>query len=238
MSTKIKNPNQKSSGFLLAIVALLIIAVAVVGYIVITGKSATKETEPVAFGVSVEDNAIVLKSDNAAADAKHVEVYEDYSCSYCAKLAKDTDAQMKQLIEDGKVIVHVRSLNFLDSSENVKDPSDYKHSTKAGFAAYSVAKSGNAEAYWNLRARMMNDQEKIYGVWNEKDFSATAKDFGASDSVANDIAELKSTEEFISVAQANADKLKKATDSVSSPRVFIDGKELEGTEVFSWPSQI
>ncbi|GAA1475212.1 thioredoxin domain-containing protein [Corynebacterium felinum] len=237
MSTKIKNPNQKSSGFLLAIVALLIIAIAVVGYVVVSGKKAAAdkyanlEKEPVAFGVKVEDNAIVLKSDKAAADAKHVEVYEDYSCSYCAKLAKDTDAQMKQLIEDGKVIVHVRSLNFLDRA-------DSGHSTKAGATAYSVAKSGNAEAYWNLRARMMNDQEKIYGVWDEDIFSQVARGYGASDSIAAEVKEMKGAEEFISVAQANADKLKKATDSVSSPRVFIDGKELEGTEVFSWPSQI
>lgn len=237
-SSKIQNPNAKSNGFVWALVALLVIVVAVVAYIVVNGKNNQKndfadwQKESVSFNVSTEDNAIVLKSENAKKDAQVVEVYEDYSCPHCADLAEATDAEMKEKIEDGSIIVEIRSLNFLDNSGN-----NTGTSTLAGAAAHAVAESGDAEAYWNTRVLFMQEQSTMYGTWDNARFANTVRQMGADDATISAIENGDAAKSFPDVATKNAEKLNKETGTVSSPRVIIDGKEYEG-RITEWLSAI
>ncbi|MCS4490626.1 DsbA family protein [Corynebacterium sp. ES2794-CONJ1] len=235
MSNKIKNPNENSSGFIWAIVALVAIAIAVVGYIVVSGNNAEKEklaadVEPVNITTTVEDNAVVLTSDATTPDAQNIEIYEDFSCSFCGKLATSTDEDMKKLVEEGKIVVHIRSLNFLDRGQA-------GHSTLAGTSAYTAAKAGDSQAYWNLRKKLLEDQEKIYGVWDAARMATIAEGFGAQASTAKQIESQDLSDEYVAMATANSEKLEKVSGKVSSPRVFIDGKEV-GDDIFEWPRLI
>ncbi|MBP3088139.1 hypothetical protein EML15_03095 [Corynebacterium sp. sy017] len=237
-SSKVKNPNEKSHGFVWAIVALLVVIIAVVAYIVIDGKKANSEriaqnTESVGFNVSFADNAVVLKSDKAAADAKNVEVYEDFACPHCADLATATDEAMKKAIEDGKIIVHIRSLNFLDGMAESKPGREALttingHATKAGTAAYVVAKAQEGDAYWNFRKYLLENQSDIYGSVDEEQLSKLAADYGASSDVVKTIKSGSEKESYRKVALANYDTLDKEHDGVSSPRIFINGEEYTG----------
>lgn len=231
LSKRVQNPNQKSNGFLWALLALILVVVAVVGYIVFDGKQAKnaelgERAEDVAFNITFEDNATVLKSANASSDARKVDLFEDFSCPHCSELAIATDADMKQAIEDGKIIVHIRSLNFLDDGES-------GHSTQAGTASYVLAQDGDAKAYWNLRKISMEDLSKMYGNWDNKKFAELAKSLGADGEVAATIQDGSEMDSYRNVAQANSDLLTKIGEKVSSPRVFIDDKEYTG-DLNSW----
>lgn len=235
MSKKITNPNEKSYGFIIAIVAIIILAAAVIGYIVTSGnkavsdKFASLKADPVAFSVSLADNAVELKADSVAADAPVVDIYEDYSCPHCAELAEATDADMKQLLEDGKIVVRIRSLNFLDRD-------NFGHSSKVGAAAEGLAKSGNAAAYWNFRAKLLADQSTAYGVWTPENFSQIAAAYGADDSVVADVKDEAFNDAYLASAKANAAKLEKEHAKISSPRVIINDKEVENP--FEWVAEI
>lgn len=226
MSNKIKNPNEKSNNFLWAILALLVVIVAVVTYIVINGKQASnneyadRAKEAVSFSVTAEGSTIKLAADNAAADAKQVDLYEDYSCPHCAELAKATDADMKTAIEDGKIVVTIHPLNFLDRG------AEDGNSTKAGTAAELIAQTGNAEAYWNYRAMLLADQSDIYGQWDNAKFGDVAAQYGVDSDTVNKIKDGSEMAAFRDEATANADNLTKVGGQVSSPRVFINGTEV------------
>lgn len=237
MSTKVKNPNQKSSGFIWAVLIIVVLAAVLIGYLVVNGNKSKEDiatdrvNEAVAFETTYEDNGIILKAANAKADAKSVELYEDFSCPHCADLAVQTDADMKTALENGDITVTIRSLNFLDREA-------IGNSTMAGTAAYAVAKNESPEVYWNFRKLLMEDQEKIYtSNWEDADFANAAKSVGASEETVKTITNGTLTEEYIELATKNSDKLEKETGSVSSPRVIIDGTEIKGADIFDWVNQ-
>lgn len=236
MSQKVVNPNQKSNGFLWALLAVVLIAVAVIGYVVVSGRGAKTDNaaqmtqQDVAFVLSTDGDALVLKSANASDDTPVVELFEDYSCPHCADLAEATDQQMKQAIEDGKLIVRIRTLNFLD--RGVEDG----HSHKAGAAALAVAKSGDAKLYWNYRTLLMQDQAKIWNKWSNDDFATAAQKLGAGDEVVNEIKNAALMDEFTKIAADDQKYLEDTTGTVSSPRVLKDGKDITLSD--NWVSEV
>lgn len=229
MSTKIKSPNEKSNGFLWALLAVLLIAVVVVGYIFFSSRDAkiekvTGEFEQtqVNFNVALKDNAYELKSDKATDATPRVELYEDFSCPHCSDLAIATDKAMLKAVEAGELIVDVRTLNFLDRG-NVDG-----HSTRAGEALMIVGQTGDANAYWNYRDLLMNKQKDIYAKWNMSDFAAAARQLGVSEETAKKIADASPEHtEAISMFKANSEKLETETGKVSSPRIIKDGKDID-----------
>ena len=217
---KIQSPNENGSGFIWAIIAVVLVAVAVIAYVIISGNKSQEEKFAETYNETTAFNN----------KAKTVDIYEDCSCHYCADLAKETDADMKKLIEDGKVKVNIRTMNFLDKGE-------IGHSNKAGTAAYTIAKDDSAQVYWNFRTMLMTEQQNIWGKKELKDFADMAKILGAKDETVKKIADGTYSDEFKKIADDNAKKLEKDGDGqVSSPRVFIDGKEIK--ENTTWPSQI
>lgn len=234
-STRVTDPNAKGSNtFLWAIIAVVLVAAVVIGYIVISGQGkkteflADRESVNVSFESEFSDNSVTLSAANPAAEAVEVDLYEDYSCSYCAQLAENTDEQMQAAIESGDLIVNVRSLNFLDRG-NVDG-----HSTRAAAAVLAVAEAGETDVYWNYRAALLEEQEEIYNKWSNDDFANAAQELGASDSVVEKIRSGESVSAANDLTTANADKLEAETGQVSSPRVLRDGKDVEVDDINQW----
>lgn len=242
--SKIQNPNEKSVGFLWAVVAIVVIAIAVIAYVVISGnksqdaKIAETYNENTSFSTKLDDSSsILLAADNVAKDAPVVDLYEDYSCHFCADLAKNTDGDMKKLIEDGKIKLHIRTLNFLDD-QNGDGKAEEAHSTKAGTAAYTLVKDDDPKVYWNFRAMLMAQQQDIWNKKELKDFAEMAKTLGAKDETVQKIKDGTYTEEFKKLAESNSKKLEQDGGNVSSPRVFIDGKEFKSNKISDWLKEI
>ncbi|MDU0479833.1 thioredoxin domain-containing protein [Staphylococcus chromogenes] len=228
MSNKIKNPNEKGNGFLWALLAVLLIAAVVIGYIAFSGKNAKAdkivegfESQNYSAGATFANNAVELKAANAPADTPRVELYEDYSCPHCSELAEATDGAMLKAVEEGKLIVDIRTLSFLDG-EN-KDG----HSHRAGTAVVLVAQNEEPKTYWNFRKLLMEKQKDIYAKWSMDDFAKAAKQVGASEETAKKISAAGDHAAFIESSSANEKKLKDETGKVSSPRIIKNGKDID-----------
>ena len=221
--SKVSDPNAKGgNGFIWGVGVLLVIIAVVIGYIVWNGKQSDDGIEDVNMTMEYSDGAITLKGENATDDTPEVDLYEDYSCPHCAELAAATDGDMKQAIEDGKLIVHVRTLNFLDGKD-IEGQDGY--STKAAAAMSELAKSGDIKTYWNLRDFLMQNQQSVANKWGVEDIANQAKELGAEDDVVESMKDVD-IKQGNKVAKTNYDKLDKETGSVSSPRIVQNGKDV------------
>ena len=234
MSNKVNDPNSKSSGFLWAIVAVLVIAAAVVGYIVFSSQGARTEHladrdyEEVTFEMANQGGVVTLRAANVAAGAPEVDLYEDYSCSYCATLAENTDDDMREAIEDGELVVNVSTLHFLDQGNT------NGHSTAAMAAVMAVADAEDPALYWNYRGVLMEEQEDIYNRWDSDDFADAADVLGAPSEVVEAIRSGEYTDLAVAAGEANAQQLEDQTGTVSSPRVVQNGQDVEVADINQW----
>ena len=227
--SKVTDPNAKGgNGFIWGVGVLLVIIAVVIGYIVWNGKQSSTdsvdalEAKDVNMSMEYNDGAITLKSESAKKGTPEVDLYEDFACPHCAELAQATDGDMKNAIEEGKLIVHVRTLNFLDGKD-IEGQDGY--STKAAAAMSELAKSGDIKTYWNLRDFLMQNQQSVANKWGIEDIANQAKELGAEDDVVESMKDVD-IKQGNKVAKTNYDKLDKETGSVSSPRIVKDGKDV------------
>lgn len=236
-STKVSNPNSTGGkGFLWAILALLLVGVLVIGLIVYNGRGAqadriAENVEPV-DGVNMEltDNAITLSGENSDG-AKEASIYEDFACSYCADLAKKTDAEMLEKIKAGEVKVHIHPMVFLDGTG---EQHKVGHSTNTLAAVLALADKGETEAYWNLRKALLEDQESLYGSADPEKLADMAKGFGASGDAVDAIRNGDYIDQAKELGEANEKDLVDKTGELSSPRVLVDGKDVESNPLENW----
>ena len=226
MSQKIKAPNSKGgNGFLWVIVAILAIAAVVIGLFVYKNNGSDKLAEEmpqqdVNFTVSREDNSVVLASKDVKDDAPTVEIFEDFSCPHCADLVKADKEDSYKALNEGKVKIRFNFLNFLDDG----NPGS---STRGAAVALALADTGNAKAFWNAHNYYMENQATVARSWEYEDFANSVKGYGLEDSVVESIKNGEVQDKALDVTKANADDLTKRIGSVSSPVVFVDGKQFQ-----------
>ncbi|PRQ10331.1 hypothetical protein C1Y63_12055 [Corynebacterium sp. 13CS0277] len=236
MSTTIKSPNEKSKGFIWALLAVVVVIAGVVTYIVMNGEKAADEklaadaVDNVGINVTYNDNMIRLAAKDAKPDTPTADLYEDFSCPHCSELAEATDADMLKAVQAGDLVVNIHPMNFLDRGD------ENGHSTRAGAAALAIAQDGDATDYWNYRAMLMRDQSKIWNQWDNAKFAEAATALKVKDDVTAEIAEGKDLEQMREVGTKNAEKLKEQTGRVSSPRVIVDGKDVE--DISNWVQEV
>lgn len=233
--SKVKSPNQEGHGFAWVLAIVLILAVALVGSIVWKNRGKAEEThlvdrayEKVDIDAKLDGDVVTVSSSKTTDATPQVDLYEDYSCPHCGHLAVATDAQMKDAVQAGKLVVHIHPLHFLDR-DNTSG-----HSHRALAAALAVADHGDTSLYWNYRAMLMEDMEKIYNKWSDDQFADAAKEMNAPDTVVEDIRKAAYLDRATQAGKDNAEKLKKETGKVSSPRVVKDGKDISGTDLENW----
>lgn len=230
------NPNEKSHAFVWAMLVLILIVAAVIGYVVYTNANKEDSNEVVAgwekvstsINTDIEGDAIVLTSDNTTDDSTKVELYEDYSCPACAQLAVATDADMLKAVEDGDIVVYIRDLNFKDEGQNDGN------SNRVGAASYAIAENESAEVYWNFHAMAMEHQDTIYSSWDLEDLANAARDLGAKDETVEAIKNFDYQDTFLEVADNNTELLRSKINGVSSPNVFINGEHVDPSNIINW----
>ncbi|MFP7366640.1 DsbA family protein [Corynebacterium callunae] len=235
MSNKVQNPTQGGSkNFLWALVAIVVIAIVVVGFIVVNGQGnkaalfADREFQDTTMTMEVSEDSITLSSPDAKADAEIVQLYEDYSCPHCAELAEATDAEMKSEIEAGNLIVEIKPLNFLDR-DNIDG-----HSTHSLAAALAVADTNDAQMYWNFRTFLLEEQDEIANIWSDEDFADALEAKGVDSATVETVRNSDNVQRAYDLGTANGEELTETTGSLSSPRVLQDGKDVDVADISQW----
>lgn len=224
---KVQNPNQSGSkAFIWAVVAVIAIALLVIGIIVYNGKasrSAAKQAEMIdVTGINVEwnqeEDIIHITGENK--DANKAELFEDFSCSHCADLHVATDEQMLEKVRAGEINVDLRPMTALDGGMT-------GHSTKALAAELALLAHGDFSSAFTLRNFLFENQQSAYNKYDENGFADLAADYGASDEAVKDIRDGK----FIDTAKRLGDDNRKyqedKTGEAWTPRVLVDGEDVE-----------
>lgn len=235
-STKVVNPNSSGGkGFLWAILALLLVGALVIGLIVYNGRGAiadriAENVEPV-DGVNMElaDNTVTLSGENSDG-AKEASLYEDFGCHYCGVLAKKTDEQMLEKIKAGELKVHIHPMTFRDGTGERYEAG---HSTNTLAATLALVDKGEVEPYWNLRKALLEEQESLAGVTPDQ-LADMAKSVGASKGAVEAIRKSEYMDQAKELGEANEKSLVDKTGELSSPRVLVDGKDVESNPLENW----
>lgn len=219
---KIKNPNEKGSGFVVGIIALIAIVAVVVGVVLFMGRNQPIEglpDEDVAFSVSQDGDVIRLASDTAGSDAVVAEVYEDFSCHYCSEMANGGHDDQLKALNDGELIVEYRALNFLGPGEDA-------HSTKAIALMDRIAATGDARLFWNVHTLMMKDVQDS-AKWDDGQVAERLEMMNAPSDVVDDVKNGSlDYSAAAAVGAANGEKLSGIIGKVSSPHVIVDGNDV------------
>lgn len=229
MSTKsrsVSDPNAKgSSSFLWVIVAVLVIAAIVIG--VVVWQMQGQRTDALAeratdtnVELELDESVVTLTSAETSDTAEVVDLYEDFSCSYCAQLAETTDAQMLDEIESGNLVVNIHPMTFMDDGT-------VGHSTNSLAATLALAEHGDVDAFWSLREILFQDQQQVFNQWDEGDYAEAAAALGGSDEAVEAISNGEFVSQAEEVGNANASKLEGTVGEVSTPRIIQDGQDVQ-----------
>lgn len=220
------SPQQKPWVFVSLIVAAVIIVAVIVGLVIHNSPSKTdhvaqgKEVTKTQLKTEVKDGVVTLTSDKTDKKAQEVTLYEDFSCSYCAKLAKSTDDAMKKAIEDGDLVVHIAGLNFLDRGT-------VGHSTKSLAAAVEAAQE-DADQYWSLRSFLLENIDDVHDTWDST-LPESLNSMGIGSKVTE--AAKDNTDEANSNAEKNMKELEKVSQ-VQTPTIIHDGKSIDVSDTW------
>ena len=227
---KVENPNKKgNTAFIWAVLAVLAIALVVIGLIVFNGRenrsAAIKEGMIDVEGINVawnEDEDIIhLTGDNA--DAKTAELFEDFSCTHCADLHIASDEAMIEKLKAGEINVDLRPMTALDKGEE-------GHSTKALAAELALFAHGDLAQAFTIRDYLFQNQQTVYNKYDNDGFADMAKDYEASKEAVQDIRDGKYLETAKRMGANNMKYQEDKTGEAWTPRVLVDGKDIEDIE--------
>ena len=228
MSQKIKAPNASKggNGFLWGIIAILVIAAVAIGFIVYNNQkhkvdNISLPNDEVKVKMTAKDSIVTLEAENAGDNVPTVEVFEDFSCHYCAQLETASSDDVKKALEDGKVKVEFRFLNFLDRGD------ESGPSTRGAAVAWAVAKTGDVDAFWNLHRLMMEEQSTVTRQWEWDDLANAADKMGVDGGVVDKIRDKSVKDEGAKISRENDKEVEKREGEVSSPLLYKNGKRFD-----------
>lgn len=240
---KVQNPNQKGgSAFTWALLAVVAIALLVIGIIVYNGRNqqdeALQQYAVDTSGINIEwsegDDVIHLTGKDATQDAKAADYFEDFSCSHCADLHIASDEAMMDKLQAGEIKVDLRPMTALDRGTE-------GHSTRALAAELALVANGDYDAAFSLRNYLFRDQAAAYKAkMDNAAFADKAAVFGASGQAQQDIRDGKYLDTAKKMGEDNQKLQNDTTGESWTPRVLVDGKDVEdiNPDRDAWPQTL
>ncbi|QKT08005.1 thioredoxin domain-containing protein [Gordonia sp. X0973] len=166
---------------------------------------------------------VIVGSENAPT----VEIFEDALCPACGMFEQSQGATVVKAIQDGKLRVHYRMLNFLNQSSPSGD-----YSTRAGAALLCVAGEKKEELLIKFHTSLFNNQPEEGGKTDHSnlDLARLASEAGATEATQRCIASGAQVGAAEQSAKQSLEALSKASDGqVSTPSVVHNGKLVPHT---------
>ena len=198
-----------------AIVAAVLVALMVAGYLALSSRDTTGAAGASPAGMS--DRYAVTVGDDTAPTT--LTFYEDPQCPVCAAFEDEIGAEVAAAVEAGDVRVKYRVVSFLD------DASENDYSSRAANALMVVQDAAGPEAFAELH-RILYANQPAEGTAGPEDeqLVAWAVEAGADETDVRDGIESGAFEQFV----ANATDQMSQDGVNSTPTVLIDGELVEG----------
>lgn len=232
--TNYSAPKSGGNGFLWAVLAILVVAIVVIASVVWMGRERQSPSQLAgqhdvsSVSMTVVDDAVRFTANESAPE---VDIYEDYSCHYCAQLPANSVEDMTQALVDGELTVNFRNLRFLDRGE------DDRHSSRSQVAAMVIANSGDAQLFYDFHSFLMERQQQTAN-YSYEELAKAAADLGASDEIVQQITDADGKDAALAQSDANATKLEGVIGQVSSPHVIYEGTDIAGDLSGTWVATV
>ncbi|MGV9409779.1 DsbA family protein [Nocardia sp. NPDC003693] len=225
-------PRPVSSKTTYALAAVAVVVIGLIVFAVMQWSGGGDEVRNDGYGSSRNPEvSVALDSDGAivlgkSGVAKTVEIYEDPLCPACGQLERRYGQEIAQQVDEGKIAVRYRLVNFLDDASRSKD-----YSTRAVAANECVAQAGDGPVYAKFHTALFTtDQpEERAADHDNAALAALAKNAGASADVVSCIITGDRLETARGHAESAISSLKSAlgSDKAATPTVFVDGKKAD-----------
>lgn len=227
---KVENPNKKgNTAFIWAVIAVLAIALLVIGLIVYNGRenrSAAKQEElfdTTGINVAWNEDEDIIHITGENKDAKTAELFEDFSCSHCAELHIASDEAMMEKLKAGEINVDLRPMTALDQGQ-------IGHSTESLAAELAMIAHGDIAQAFTIRDYLFQNQQSAYKKYDNNGFADMANEYGASKEAVQDIRDGKYVDTAKRMGDNNRKYQEDTTGEAWTPRVLVDGKDIENIQ--------
>ncbi|WP_280436908.1 DsbA family protein [Nocardia carnea] len=165
---------------------------------------------------------------------KTLEIYEDPMCPGCGSLETLYGQEIAQKIDEGKVAVRYRFVNFLDPKSESGD-----YSTRATAALQCVAQTGSGVAYSKFHDTLLTTRQPEEGSGlTDDELAAVATESGAPQTARDCITTGARLADARTQATAAVEDLRTALDGdAATPSVFDVATKLD-TQNQEWVQQV
>ncbi len=238
-SNYVPKPSSSRTTYLLGGLAVLVIAIVVIGGILWSSKRT--ETRNEGYG-TVRDAAVVaqLQPDGAVllgkpGAAKTLDMFEDPMCPACAMLEQTHGQEVAQAVDEGKLAVRYHMVNFLN---RVSASGDY--STRAVAALQCIADTGSGPAYAAFHAKLYESgtqpEEGGSSDHSNAELADIAKSTGANDAAVQCISNGADVQSAAAAAEAGLATMTRL-GAKGTPAVF-DGTTAVNVSDSGWVTKL
>lgn len=197
---------------LAGVVVAVVLVLAIAGFFYQRSQSTSASTAPVRV-----TNGVVRVG--AATAPVTITVFEDFTCPVCGQFEEVYGGELAQSLDQGKIAVDYRTLDFLNSKSASRD-----YSTRAAAAALCVAGDGTGSAFSKFHSTLFapatQPKENSPGDLSNAQLTSLAADVGASPNAQRCISSGVQSRPARDAAQAGRAALAASGNPVVTPTVL------------------